>query len=175
MRERKMEKLAMEERDRISKLPDFILHYILSFLEPEEAFSAACLSKLWLNVWSTYPNITFSFYPDDLPEKYDKFEKFVENTISRFSKSELSVHSVRNNVVHKSYNRSRYPSSLLEKSIRFAVEKHAKIHHVDCFMGTIELYSLPETIFAAKSLIELQLRHCNFDDMNMFSARKFEL
>jgi len=41
--------------DRISDLPDFILHHILSFLATREACRVSILVKKWASIWRTTP------------------------------------------------------------------------------------------------------------------------
>ncbi|XP_021763008.1 putative F-box/LRR-repeat protein At4g13960 [Chenopodium quinoa] len=41
--------------DRISELPDFILHHILSYLSTKEAAQTGVISKRWQYVWETFP------------------------------------------------------------------------------------------------------------------------
>ncbi|CAN0914346.1 F-box/FBD/LRR-repeat protein At2g04230 [Linum grandiflorum] len=69
--------------DRISELPDEILHCILSRIKPQrKAAQTVTLSRRWRSLWRSYPVVDFSFY-DVLQTK--KFQKFCEATIKRFS------------------------------------------------------------------------------------------
>ncbi|XP_074283718.1 putative F-box/LRR-repeat protein At5g02700 [Silene latifolia] len=45
--------------DRISDLPDFILHNILPILDTKEVCRASVLSKRWYDVWSSIPVLDF--------------------------------------------------------------------------------------------------------------------
>ncbi|GER28395.1 F-box family protein [Striga asiatica] len=55
--------------DRISQLPEPILHHILSFLSQKEALQTSVLSKSWRDLGSTRPNIDFRVAGDD--ESFD--------------------------------------------------------------------------------------------------------
>ncbi|KAJ4828907.1 hypothetical protein Tsubulata_043909 [Turnera subulata] len=47
--------------DRISSLPDDIIHYILSFLEDTKFAAKTCvLSKRWKNLWTSLPDLRFN-------------------------------------------------------------------------------------------------------------------
>ncbi|KAI3971547.1 hypothetical protein MKW92_034830, partial [Papaver armeniacum] len=46
--------------DRISELPDTIIHHILSFLETETIVCTSRLSKRWRYVWTTMPSFDFT-------------------------------------------------------------------------------------------------------------------
>ncbi|OVA14306.1 F-box domain [Macleaya cordata] len=45
--------------DRISKLSDFLLHHILSFLTTKSVVRTSILSKRWRYVWTSIPNLNF--------------------------------------------------------------------------------------------------------------------
>ncbi|CAN0842125.1 F-box/LRR-repeat protein 25 [Linum grandiflorum] len=49
----------MEEIDRISDLPDCILHHILSFLDTKSSVRSSILSRKWRCVWKDVPFLTF--------------------------------------------------------------------------------------------------------------------
>ena len=49
----------IDEMDKISNLPDFILHRILSFLPREDAVRTCVLSKRWGSVWDCFPIFEF--------------------------------------------------------------------------------------------------------------------
>ncbi|KAK2427105.1 FBD-associated F-box protein [Trifolium repens] len=48
-----------QEEDQLSNLPKIILHNILSRLPEEDAARTSVLSKTWLDIWYTYPNLSF--------------------------------------------------------------------------------------------------------------------
>lgn len=49
----------IDERDRISSLPEFILHRIMSFLPRRDANQTCVLSKRWRLIWDTFPIFDF--------------------------------------------------------------------------------------------------------------------
>ncbi|CAJ2663672.1 unnamed protein product [Trifolium pratense] len=51
-----------EAEDKLSNLPKFILHNILSRLISEEAARTSVLSKTWLDTWYTFPCLCFCHY-----------------------------------------------------------------------------------------------------------------
>ncbi|KAJ3686970.1 hypothetical protein LUZ61_016134 [Rhynchospora tenuis] len=59
------------EMDRISSLPDCLIHLTLSFLTAQEAVQTCVLSKRWKNLWTTSPFLNFDlrkFLCDDKPD-----------------------------------------------------------------------------------------------------------
>ncbi|KAK6161540.1 hypothetical protein DH2020_004921 [Rehmannia glutinosa] len=76
--------------DRISELPQAILHHILSFLSQDEAAETSLLSKSWNCVWSTRPNIEFRekwFHGDK-----EKFMSVLNKTLQGYRDQNLCVH-----------------------------------------------------------------------------------
>jgi F-box domain len=76
--------------DRISKLPDHLLHHILSFLPQKQAGCTSILSHRWRNVWASMQG--FNFYMDEFamygPEK---FVSYVNATLPYRLKQDLQV------------------------------------------------------------------------------------
>ncbi|CAN0877112.1 Putative F-box/FBD/LRR-repeat protein At3g49030 [Linum grandiflorum] len=69
--------------DRISELPDEILHLILRSLNThEEAGRSSILSRRWLHLWSTYPVVDFRYHPEDKLTSF-RFERFAAATSKR--------------------------------------------------------------------------------------------
>ncbi|KAF9590512.1 hypothetical protein IFM89_035721 [Coptis chinensis] len=73
-----------EREDRISCLPDNILHYIFSFLSTKFAVSTSVLSTRWKQVWIGISNLVFHGEPrTDAYDLMDKliFMNFVDNVL----------------------------------------------------------------------------------------------
>ncbi|KAF7842768.1 F-box/LRR-repeat protein 25-like [Senna tora] len=67
-----------ETEDRISNLPDEVLHLILSYLKTKHAVQTCVLSKRWRNLWTGISTLHFedSSFPDD-----SSFKKFLNHVI----------------------------------------------------------------------------------------------
>ncbi|KAI3872182.1 hypothetical protein MKW98_011674, partial [Papaver atlanticum] len=50
------------DEDNISKLPDFLIHHILSFVDVKQAVQTCILSKIWRTIWTSLPYLTFDGY-----------------------------------------------------------------------------------------------------------------
>ncbi|XP_026458991.1 FBD-associated F-box protein At4g10400-like [Papaver somniferum] len=83
---KKLSSKKFEEKvDRIGRLPDNLIHHILSFIDVKYAVQASVLSKRWKDVWVSLPflsKLTFEIGGDGNPENYekraDRFINFVD-------------------------------------------------------------------------------------------------
>ncbi|XP_020081334.1 F-box/LRR-repeat protein 13-like [Ananas comosus] len=57
---RKRQRLSAAAADRISALPDHLLHEILAFLPARLAVGTSLLSRRWRAVWTTAPDVSFT-------------------------------------------------------------------------------------------------------------------
>ncbi|XP_026428084.1 putative F-box/LRR-repeat protein At3g59230 [Papaver somniferum] len=72
--------------DRISDLPESLLHHIHGSLDIKEGARTSVLSKKWNNIWRTVPTLHFSEpWQDDRPvptaDETEKFMNFVDGTL----------------------------------------------------------------------------------------------
>ncbi|GMN69657.1 hypothetical protein TIFTF001_038704 [Ficus carica] len=91
----------IEEMDRISNLPDFILHRILSFLPRRYAVRTSVLSKQWSSVWDSFPIFVFSenMYAAAAAdrstpvykEKVREFINLVDKAVQKFVQKKLQM------------------------------------------------------------------------------------
>ncbi|CAI0413384.1 unnamed protein product [Linum tenue] len=65
--------------DRLSNLPDFIIHHILSFLDTKSAVQTSVLSRVWQCAWKHVPVLNVR---SDSFQQYSSFDRFVENVLS---------------------------------------------------------------------------------------------
>nr|XP_043630537.1 F-box/FBD/LRR-repeat protein At5g56420-like [Erigeron canadensis] len=75
--------------DRLSSLPDDIIHHILGFLDLKYAVQTSALSWKWKNLWTFMPRLNLSSHMFD---GMKQFSKFVEHALShRDSCAEVSA------------------------------------------------------------------------------------
>ncbi|GKE72864.1 F-box domain containing protein [Tanacetum coccineum] len=67
------------EVDRLSSLPDDLIHKILSFNDTLDAFKTSTLSSRWRFIWTTMTCLAFS--SEDFPD-LARFSKFVKHVLS---------------------------------------------------------------------------------------------
>ncbi|KAH9620336.1 hypothetical protein KSS87_007851, partial [Heliosperma pusillum] len=91
--------------DRLSDLPDFIVHHIISFLDTREAYRTSILSKRWAYISATNPILEFHFYWK--PNKsYDsrywpskevaaRLVEYIDTRMQKYAKENLRVRTLR--------------------------------------------------------------------------------
>ncbi|KAF5199125.1 F-box/LRR-repeat protein [Thalictrum thalictroides] len=71
-------KVIRPQEDRITSLPNAILHEILSYLDMKQVVQMSILSKGWKNLWKSLPIVNFD---DQLWEDKIKFRNFLEQVL----------------------------------------------------------------------------------------------
>ncbi|XP_074363863.1 uncharacterized protein LOC141704523 [Apium graveolens] len=71
-KKRRISPVEIGEEDRISRLPDELIHKIYSFLDAKEAVQSSALSKRWEHVWTNLPFLNFGF-SKGLVDKFIKY------------------------------------------------------------------------------------------------------
>ena len=138
--------------DRISNLPEFNLHHILSFLPRKEASKTCLLSKEWNCVWSSFPILDFDqdeFVKPDMcyPYGHIDFMKSVHKSLRRFIEHDLKMQKFK---LHTTLVNFRL-AALVDKGIEWAFEHDAKEISLRVQTVNNSFYTLPRTIFVAKS------------------------
>ncbi|CAN1836910.1 Putative F-box/LRR-repeat protein At5g02930 [Linum perenne] len=95
--------------DRLSDLPDSVLHHILSFLDTKSSVQTCILSRRWRSLWKYVPVLTFS--KSSLRSNCD-FEQYVDKVLS--VRSDCSIIRVRTDF------RGEKSMHLLERIMKYA-------------------------------------------------------
>ncbi|KAL7609854.1 hypothetical protein Lser_V15G10362 [Lactuca serriola] len=133
-------KIMNVEEDRLSSLPDELIHKILSFISVREAIGVSVLSSRWRSIWTSSPYICFLNVPD--------FSNFVYDEMSR-----------RNNQIHLSsfnlfsWKRLRY--SFVNSILDYALSLNIQILTVTC--GFESNVGSPLSLFSSPPLNHLDL------------------
>ncbi|KAI3944268.1 hypothetical protein MKW98_016498 [Papaver atlanticum] len=80
-----------EEIDRISRLPDNLIHEILSFNDMKLAVQTCVLSKRWRNIWMSLPSITLVLdaFAQEKTYSMDRFVGFVDKVFDLRDDSDI--------------------------------------------------------------------------------------
>lgn len=171
-----MEESNNGDDDRISHLPDAILHQILSLMPIKSAVRTSLLSNRWKDVWK--PVLMYAKSLDFTHE----FEtcKTVQQAICNINQC-LQLHS--GNRIESFRLRFFYPNDecfpQIQKWVEFAVERRVKDLELEFpqefqdsnmeLQNTI-LFILPPCFFTCNSLTFLRLTGCNFTFVEIFSC-----
>lgn len=80
--------VPQNQTDRLSDLPDCLIHHILSFMETKKAAQTCLLSRRWLNLWTCVPILDFGLSSSSSLSK-TAFKKFVRRVLTRRRDSRL--------------------------------------------------------------------------------------
>ncbi|KAL3634821.1 hypothetical protein CASFOL_021875 [Castilleja foliolosa] len=140
--------------DRLSQLPQPVLHNILSLLPQQDAARTSVLSKSWRYLWHGRLNVEFRdnwwFF------RKKEFWPFVDKTLQRYLDQNLSLHKFLvdiNYVVDVVLLQKWIPLVIMNMGVRSL--------NLLCTFGTI--FVLPLVVFQSENLVELRLSYCNFD------------
>ncbi|XP_078150677.1 FBD-associated F-box protein At4g10400-like [Carex rostrata] len=140
--------------DRLSNLPDTVLHQILSLLDSQEAVRTCVLSKRWVNLWTFIHSLDLSL-PDfkkintQSPNFERSFMRFVDTLLSR-REPLLHLHAFRLFCEEDNFTVNHQK---INAWILYAVRHNAKVIEVSACL----FRKLPKDIFTCASLQELNL------------------
>ncbi|KAK2654822.1 hypothetical protein Ddye_014678 [Dipteronia dyeriana] len=183
---------TIDPMDRLSELPPFIIHQIMSHLSAKEVARTSILSKTWNLLHSSYPILDFhdsyiyfvgkdlatkfpvTFTRDQIsifPQRIHKFIEFVDASLVRFCQLNFAMQKFR--LLIRLLDVEAPSSLLLDKWIGLAIENKVKeldfTFHCrrdieplfDCRRNLEHLlYTLPQSIFTAKSVTTLNIFGC---------------
>ncbi|KAL3621070.1 hypothetical protein CASFOL_035982 [Castilleja foliolosa] len=140
--------------DRLSQLPQPILHHILSLLPQKDAVRTCLLSKSWRNLWHSRFKVEFN---DDWFATQKQFWSFLDNTLQRYQNQNLTLHQFIFDV------RSVFDFALLQKWIPVVITKMClRSLKLIISCGTT-VFPLPFIVFQSEFLVELHLEGRNFN------------
>ncbi|XP_074332203.1 uncharacterized protein LOC141669480 isoform X2 [Apium graveolens] len=125
--------------DRISGLPDELIHRIYSFLDAKEAVQSSALSKRWKLIWTTLPFLRLGLYDHSYPKTdISRFTMFIRHVLSnrnhQSSISKLKMYVSRKLTVKQSVSRKRFRGCVIEKFIQYAISHN--VQELDISFGT---------------------------------------
>ncbi|KAJ4809015.1 F-box/RNI-like superfamily protein [Rhynchospora pubera] len=135
------------QKDRISLLPDHVLHHILSFLPLKLAGRTSILSRRWRHVWASLQGL--SFYTDEFAMfGLDRFITYVNAALPYCPKQDFQF--------FKTFLFTTSPTHLATTTrwITHAVNNHVRVLHIIIRGGNV---ILPRPVLTSHSLQELAL------------------
>ncbi|CAN0879509.1 Putative FBD-associated F-box protein At3g50710 [Linum grandiflorum] len=144
---------AGDQVDRLTALPDVIIHDILARLRsPRQAGSFMALSKRWTHLWRSYPNLEFNFH-HDTEESLDTFAAAVTKKYSILPAAE-SLRITGGDVS------SSCPDNFMDSMLQLGARISPREIDIQ-----IKKYDFPPEFFSGggfRRLEVLKLAHCNF-------------
>lgn len=144
--------------DRISDLPDSILHHILSFLPTEEAIEASYLSKRWNWLWTFASGL--SFYDHQDLEHVTDFAVSVCKTLPLYRSHKLDKFHITD------FRYTQRFECYVDYWVDFATARNVENLYLE--LGNTEIpeydyYKLSQILCTHSSLKTLALRCCKFE------------
>ncbi|KAJ9547233.1 hypothetical protein OSB04_019776 [Centaurea solstitialis] len=142
--------------DRISNLPNEIIHHILSFLDLKYAIQTSALSKRWKHIWTLLPHLNLnSRYSRSSP----KFVKFVNDALSHRN------HGIEVSAVELSFKGSATQLDAVVTSIvNYAYSHNVSKLTMVWFRFNKEVYKFRQRLFSCQTLKHLTLATNNLND-----------
>ncbi|PON54597.1 F-box domain containing protein [Trema orientale] len=153
--------------DRISELPDHLIHHILSFIPTIDVVRMSILSRRWRQVWYSVPDLHFCdydhidrFHFHSQPKK--AFYKFVDNCLKY---RERSARYIADSFITKLRIEYYGDKPALDNWSTLTIWRNIK--ELDIFTEPqdffVVYYCLPEAVLNARSLTVLKLDYLTFD------------
>jgi hypothetical protein len=156
--------LSVESEDRISQLPDHVIHHILSlFRNVKDAVRTRSLSRRWRTVWFSYAALVFyeqkfaaGIGPEDGGDKEKMFRQYVADSLLKYIKKNLQIHKF---LLHMtSFELTDAP--LVDNWLTGAFAQDLKELDLHISFKDRKRYTLPEVVFISQTLTGLRLSGC---------------
>ncbi|KAM7272772.1 hypothetical protein ACFE04_027435 [Oxalis oulophora] len=167
-----------DDLDRISKLPESILHHFQSFLTYKNIVQLSVLSKTWKQVSIYQPNLTFDYHffrfdscvivddqnvrvrcPNRTQEKFRQSCVFIDQILSSFREQGLNINKFELDMFIYDLDWSSYIDQWIQQAINPNVRELTLWFRWDPYTPQY-IYTLPVYILLAKSLVTLKLKRC---------------
>ncbi len=150
---------SLQKMDRISELPEPILHHILFFMPTKDAARTSVLSKRWKITWYSLPKYQFCFNKE-LYEKQEDFMDCVGKALSILGKQKVIIEAFNLSMI---VSRNGSCASCVNHWIELASRNYIKVLALDFKIKSeiegIDQYRLPDTT-NVESIASLTLSNC---------------
>uniref|UniRef100_A0A0D9W320 F-box domain-containing protein n=1 Tax=Leersia perrieri TaxID=77586 RepID=A0A0D9W320_9ORYZ len=161
--------------DRLSELPDCLLHIILSFMKARQVVQTCVLSKRWEHLWRTVPclDVDHEEFPEtgstiqDEYKAWHNFEDFVDNLllsheIARLDSFRLHVNNVNRSYMY-GYGWGLHASRWIRRSIKYSSKVDAwtlrRLHLSHIYLDDLFAKHIGS---GCPSLEDLDIKRCTF-------------
>ncbi|XP_026398336.1 F-box protein At4g09920-like [Papaver somniferum] len=156
-----------EAEDRISGLPDEILHYILSFLEFKFVVRTCVLSKRWNYIWTSNPILKF-------PSCY-RYSLSQTNKLMDFVDATLLLHDPSSNIQTIHLETNGHFDAFRVHSWISNITKRNNVRELNLDFRLDKPFSIPSSLFKCESLTTLELTaSCDMHIPKSFSFPKLK-
>ncbi|KAK7325139.1 hypothetical protein VNO77_29241 [Canavalia gladiata] len=161
---------SVESMDRISQLPDHVIHHILSLLRNmKDAIRTSILSKRWRALWYSFSNLIFDerrftagIGHEDSSDKAMMFRDYVSNSLHAHLGKKLYIQKL---VVHMtSFDSEDIP--YMNHWLNVAIAKNIKELDLHVGINNSKRYTLSQTVFSSKTLTGIRLSGCKLETCN---------
>ncbi|XP_027348626.1 putative F-box/FBD/LRR-repeat protein At4g03220 [Abrus precatorius] len=162
-----VENEAKAATDRISDLPDDILHHILFLLPIKCVARMSILSKRWKFLWTTFPDLDFTtLNPFETSSKNVKFSNFekprhpLDSTRMDFITQVLSIREKQSDIRVLCF-RARLSFSRLNSLMRSAIRHNVRELDIEVAtedVFTDDYFNFPRCVIGSESLRVLKLK-----------------
>nr|XP_043615753.1 putative F-box/LRR-repeat protein At4g15060 [Erigeron canadensis] len=134
------------EGDRLSNLPDELIHKVFFSIDIKDAISTSALSSRWRFVWTTLPYLNFSSEDFSGPSTFNKFV----SRVLRHHNYKIDVYSLKLKLTHDIVR-----EGLFKKLLLYAISHNVQQLTVSCLFE--KSITFPLHLFCSKSLKHLRL------------------
>ncbi|GMN46530.1 hypothetical protein TIFTF001_015711 [Ficus carica] len=149
-------KLADHHEDKLSKLPDDIIHRILSFLPTQTAVKTSILSKQWTRIWASVPTLDCKVYRDHLDITRERFAEFIDNCL-KHRDANASITKLHLQVCFLT------PEDAVDRWLSCVSEKTVEVLDLCILPSFVQRHRLPQRFYNARSLTVLKLENLKLD------------
>ena len=158
---------SVESMDRISQLPDHVIHHILSQLRNvKDAIRTSILSKRWRALWYSFSILIFDerrfaggIGHEDSSNKEKIFRDYVSNSLQTHLDKNLYIQKL---VLHMtSFDLEDSPH--VDHWLSVAGSKNIKEMDLHVGIKNSRRYTLPQTVFSSKTMSGLRLSGCKLE------------
>ncbi|KAL3634857.1 hypothetical protein CASFOL_021911 [Castilleja foliolosa] len=145
--------------DRLSQLPQPILHNILSLISQKDAVRTSVLSKSWRYLWHGRLNVEFRDR-DHWFSRNKKIWSFIDKTLQRYLDQNLSLQKFIVDIFYYDVD-----FVLLKKWIHMVI-MNMGVRSLNLIFGMNSIvFPLPLVVFQSESLVELHLQRCDLSTL----------